>query len=212
MSVQGDAIDRILHGVRVMPVVVIDSADDAVPLANALLEGGLNAIEVTLRTEAAIEAVAAIRSDVPDMIVGTGTVLTPADLARSAKAGAVFAVSPGLTRTLATAAQEMVSTLPLLPGTASASEVMHGLEAGFTRLKFFPAEAAGGLPLLKSLGSPLPQAKFCPTGGISVKTAPDYLAQSNVFCVGGSWLTPKNIVAEGNWAEITRLAKEASAL
>lgn len=212
MSAQAEAIDRVLEGVRVMPVVVIENAKDAVPLANALLDGGLNAIEVTLRTEAAIEAVSAIRSDVPDMVVGTGTVLSPSDLSRSAKAGAVFAVSPGLTPALITAAQEMVGSVPLLPGTATASEVMIALEAGLTRLKFFPAEAAGGLPMIKSLGSPLPRARFCPTGGISLKTAPDYLAQKNVFCVGGSWLTPKDVVAAGNWSEITRLAKEASSL
>lgn len=212
MSAQSEAIDKVLSGVRVMPVVVIDDADKAVPLAKALLEGGISAIEITLRTPAALDAVKAIRAEVPDMIAGTGTVLTPKDLERSKDAGAVFAVSPGLTPALGTAAAEMAASMPLLPGTATASEVMCALAFGFERLKLFPAEAVGGLALIKSLASPLPTAKFCPTGGITEKTAPDYLAQSNIFCVGGSWLTPKAAIADGDWDEITRIAKAAAAL
>lgn len=211
-TTQASRIDSLLAGVRVMPVVVIEEASDAVPLARALLSGGLKAIEVTLRTPAALDAVAAITADVPDMIVGTGTVLTSSDLQKSAKAGASFAVSPGLTNSLATAAKERMETLPLLPGTATASEVMIALDHGFERLKFFPAAAAGGLSLLNSLASPLPQARFCPTGGITIQTAADYLSSPNIFCVGGSWLTPPSLLNAKAWDEVEALARQASAL
>jgi 2-dehydro-3-deoxyphosphogluconate aldolase / (4S)-4-hydroxy-2-oxoglutarate aldolase len=212
MSNQAAAIDHLLGSTRVMPVVVIDDAEKAVPLAEALLEGGISAIEITLRTDAALDAVRRIKGSLPDMVVGTGTVLSPTHLKQSLDAGAVFAVSPGLTPRLAEAAITLIDDIPLLPGTAGASDVMAAMEFGFERLKFFPAEAAGGLPMIKSLASPLQAAKFCPTGGISEKTAPDYLAQANVFCVGGSWLTPKAAIADGDWAEITRIAKAATAI
>jgi 2-dehydro-3-deoxyphosphogluconate aldolase/(4S)-4-hydroxy-2-oxoglutarate aldolase len=211
MSQQAESIDRLLDGVRVMPVVTIEDAEHAVPLADALLEGGIRAIEVTLRTEAALAAVERIARTRPDMTVGTGTILTPDDLGRSEDAGAAFAVSPGLTPLLAKAASVCLDRLPLLPGTATASEVLIAMEYGFTRLKFFPAEAAGGRPMLKSIGAPIPQVRFCPTGGVTPETLADYLALPNVFCVGGSWLTPAAAMAEGRWDEITRLAKAAAA-
>lgn len=212
MSLQADAIDRILSGVRVMPVVVIEKTAHAAPLARALMDGGIKGIEVTLRTPVALEAVKTILAEVPEMTVGTGTVLSPNDFDASAEAGAAFAVSPGLTDELARSAASLFSQMPLLPGTATASEVMKALDHGFERLKLFPAEAVGGLNLIKSLASPLPRAKFCPTGGITEKTAPDYLAQANIFCVGGSWLTPKALMEEGDWGEITRRAKIAAVL
>lgn len=212
MTTQAEAIDSLLTDVRVMPVVLIDRVEDAVPLANALIAGGICAIEITLRTEAALGAIEAVAKDVPDMILGVGTVTTPADLDRSANAGAVFAVSPGLTPALTEAAAAKVETLPLLPGTATASEVMTAMAAGFSRLKCFPAEAVGGRGLLKSLSSPLSGAKFCPTGGLTPAIAPDYLGMPNVFCIGGSWLTPKDAIADGDWARITAIAKEAAAL
>lgn len=212
MTTQGQAIDKALANVRVMPVVVIDDADHAIPLTDALLEGGIKAMEVTLRTPAAMDAVTAIAKQRPEMTVGTGTVLTPDDLGRSRDAGATFAVSPGLTDFLAKSAQLYFEECPLLPGTASASDVMAAMEHGFSRLKFFPAEAAGGIPMIKSIGGPLPQVKFCPTGGIKPATAPDYLALSNVFCCGGSWLTPAAMMKDGDWAGLTAIAKEAAAL
>lgn len=212
MTVQADRIDTLLAGVRIMPVVVIEDVAHAVPMASALFKGGLRAIEITLRTPVAIDAVKAIREQVPDMIVGTGTILSPADLHRSAEAGAVFAVSPGLTDPVANAAMDMVEDMPLLPGTATASEVMCALDHGFERLKFFPAEAAGGIPLLKSLGSPLPKARFCPTGGITEQTATDYLSLANVFCVGGSWLTPRTAIMAENWSDIEGRAGKAATL
>ncbi|MBB4657944.1 bifunctional 4-hydroxy-2-oxoglutarate aldolase/2-dehydro-3-deoxy-phosphogluconate aldolase [Parvularcula dongshanensis] len=204
---QASRIDELLSGTRVMPVVVIERAEDALPLADALLEGGVTAIEMTLRTEAALPAAEAIAKARPDMVVGTGTVLTPGDLRRSEEAGARFAVSPGLTETLADEAAKRFESCPLLPGTATASEVMFAMERGFTRLKFFPAETSGGAPAVKALGGPLPQVRFCPTGGVSPDNAASYLKLPNVFCVGGSWLVPKG----GDWAEVTRLARESTA-
>ena len=204
---QAERIDALLKGVRVMPVVVIEDAAHAVPMMEALLEGGVTAAEVTLRTDAALAAVEAIAKALPEVTIGTGTVLTEGDLQRSEEAGARFAVSPGLTPTLAEAAAKRLATCPLLPGTATASEVMAAMEMGFTRLKFFPAENVGGAPALKGLGGPLPQAKFCPTGGIGADDAQRYLDLPNTFCVGGSWVTPKAAMKSGDWAEITRLAK-----
>ncbi|WOI52886.1 bifunctional 4-hydroxy-2-oxoglutarate aldolase/2-dehydro-3-deoxy-phosphogluconate aldolase [Parvularcula sp. LCG005] len=209
---QATAIDRVLAGVRVMPVVVIHDADHALPLADALLEGGIKAMEVTLRTDAAIDAVARIAKDRPEMTIGTGTIISPDDLARSMDAGAVFGVSPGLTDMLAKAAALHFDDCPLLPGTATASDVMRALEYGFERLKFFPAEAAGGVPMLKSLGGPLLAPKFCPTGGLTPENAGKYLSLSNVFCAGGSWLTPADKMKAGDWAGITAIAKDAAAL
>lgn len=201
---------QVLEQAGVVPVLVIENAKDALPLAQALVEGGLNVLEITLRTEAALAAVEEIAKHLPDAHVGTGTVLTAADVQRSVDAGATFMVSPGATEALLDAADN--SAVPLLPGAANPSEVMRLLERGYHYQKFFPAEAAGGVPMLKSIGGPLPQVKFCPTGGVSPSNAASYLALPNVVCVGGSWMAASKLVVEKNWAEITRLAKEASAL
>ncbi|WP_030909085.1 bifunctional 4-hydroxy-2-oxoglutarate aldolase/2-dehydro-3-deoxy-phosphogluconate aldolase [Streptosporangium amethystogenes] len=194
----------------VIPVVVIDDPETAVPLARALVAGGLPAIEVTLRTAAALDAIARIAAEVPEAVVGAGTVRTPADVAASVAAGSAFLVSPGTTPKLLDALE--VGGVPFLPGAATASEVMALAERGVTEMKFFPAEAAGGLPYLKALGGPLPQIRFCPTGGIRLATAPDYLALPNVGCVGGTWLTPADALATGDYPRIEKLAAEAAAL
>jgi 2-dehydro-3-deoxyphosphogluconate aldolase / (4S)-4-hydroxy-2-oxoglutarate aldolase len=188
----------------VLPVMVIPTIDQALPLADALIKGGITALEITLRTDCALEAIALIARERPDAVVGAGTVLTPQDAEKAAKAGAKFAVSPGLTETLA-----KQDALPLLPGVGTPSEVMQAMEWGFSHLKFFPAVAAGGIPMLKGIGGPLPQVKFCPTGGIDRNNAQAFLDLDNVLCVGGSWVAPTKAMAEGNWAEITRLASEA---
>ena len=201
---------KVLEQAGVVPVLVIDNVKNALPLAQALVEGGLNVLEVTLRTDAALAAVEEIAKHLPDAHVGTGTVLNAADIQRSVDAGATFMVSPGATESLLDAAD--ATSVPLLPGAANPSEVMRLLERGYHYQKFFPAEAAGGVPMLKSIGGPLGQVKFCPTGGVSPSNAAEYLALSNVVCVGGSWMATSNLVAEGNWAEITRLSREASAL
>jgi 2-dehydro-3-deoxyphosphogluconate aldolase / (4S)-4-hydroxy-2-oxoglutarate aldolase len=191
----------------VLPVVTIADAATAVPLARALLAGGLSVIEVTLRTPAAAEAIARIAGEVEDVVVGAGTVLSAREMAAAEQAGAQFAVSPGFTPSLFAEA-----SLPLLPGVATASEVMAALEAGHALMKFFPAEAAGGVALLKALAGPLPQARFCPTGGITPANAPAYLRLANVICVGGSWLAPPDLVAAGDWLAVTHLAREATRL
>lgn len=193
----------------VVPVLVIDELAHAAPLAKALVAGGLPALEVTLRTPAALDAIRAM-AEVPGGVVGAGTLLTPADVKAAKAAGAKFGVSPGATDRLIAACED--EGLPLLPGAATASEIMALLERGYTVQKFFPAEQAGGAAYLKSIGSPIPQVKFCPTGGISLKIAPDYLSLKNILCVGGSWVAPKDAMARGDWAEITRLAAEAAAL
>ncbi|WP_329188362.1 bifunctional 4-hydroxy-2-oxoglutarate aldolase/2-dehydro-3-deoxy-phosphogluconate aldolase [Streptomyces sp. NBC_01428] len=194
----------------VVPVVVVADAADAVPLARALVAGGLPAIEVTLRTPAALDAIRAIAAEVPDAVVGAGTVLTPEHVAQSVAAGARFLVSPGWTDALLDAMKS--SGVPFLPGVSTTSEVVALLERGVREMKFFPAQAAGGTPYLKSLAGPLPQARFCPTGGIGPDTAPDYLALPNVGCVGGSWMLPSDAVAARDWPLVEQLAREASAL
>ena len=194
----------------VMPVVVVDDAENAVPLARALVAGGLPGIEVTLRTPAALSAIERVAAEVPEAVVGAGTVVNGEQADAAAKAGARFLVSPGCTPDLARALND--TGLPSLPGVATVSEAMALLELGLTELKFFPAEVSGGAKFLKSLSGPLPQLRFCPTGGITARSAPDYLALPNVGCVGGSWLTPSSLVAEGRWDEITRLSREAAAL
>ncbi|GAA3489752.1 bifunctional 4-hydroxy-2-oxoglutarate aldolase/2-dehydro-3-deoxy-phosphogluconate aldolase [Streptomyces cremeus] len=194
----------------VVPVVVLDDASDAVPLARALVAGGLPAIEVTLRTPAALDAIRAIADGVPDAVVGAGTVLSPAHVADSVAAGARFLVSPGWTDTLLEAMRG--SGLPFLPGVSTTSEVVALLERGVTEMKFFPAEAAGGVPYLKSLSAPLPRARFCPTGGISPASAPAYLALPNVGCVGGTWMLPADALRDGDWGRVEALAREAAAL
>ncbi|GGT66096.1 bifunctional 4-hydroxy-2-oxoglutarate aldolase/2-dehydro-3-deoxy-phosphogluconate aldolase [Actinomadura citrea] len=194
----------------VIPVVVLDDVEAAVPLARALVEGGLPVIEVTLRTPSAPAAIARIAAEVPDAVVGAGTVVRPEDAERSAAAGAKFLVSPGCTARLQAA---MVATgLPFLPGVATASEAIALLESGITAMKFFPAEAAGGAAYLKALGGPLPQIRFCPTGGIGLRNAAEYLALGNVGCVGGSWLTPADALRDGDWDRVAKLASEAAAL
>ncbi len=193
----------------VVPVLVIDDLAHAKKLAEALVAGGLPALEVTLRTPVALDAIRAM-AEVPGGRVGAGTLLTPADVKAAKGAGATFGVSPGVTQRLLDACAEY--DLPLLPGAATASEVMALLEMGYTVQKFFPAEQSGGAAFLKSLGSPIPQVKFCPTGGISLKNARDYLSLSNILCVGGSWVAPKDALARGDWGAITTLAAEAAAL
>lgn len=200
----------LLDVVPVMPVVVVERVEDAVPLARALVAGGLPAIELTLRTPVALEAIRAIATEVPEIVLGAGTITTPAQADAAVAAGARFLVSPGCTPTLVAA---MLATgVPFLPGTATVSEVLAVLEAGVTEMKFFPAEAAGGAPYLKSIASPVPTARFCPTGGITAATAASYLSLPNVGCVGGSWLTPADAVAAGDWGRITELAAAAAAL
>ncbi|GAA4141895.1 bifunctional 4-hydroxy-2-oxoglutarate aldolase/2-dehydro-3-deoxy-phosphogluconate aldolase [Actinomadura keratinilytica] len=194
----------------VVPVVVLDDPDAAVPLARALVAGGLPAIEVTLRTAAALAAIERIAAEVPDAVVGAGTVVRPEDAARAAEAGARFLVSPGCTDRLREAMTE--TGLAVLPGVSSASEAMALLEHGITAMKFFPAEAAGGAAYLKALGGPLPQVRFCPTGGVTTDNAPRYLALPNVGCVGGTWITPADAVRAGDWDRIEELAAKAAAL
>ncbi|MEU7030578.1 bifunctional 4-hydroxy-2-oxoglutarate aldolase/2-dehydro-3-deoxy-phosphogluconate aldolase [Streptomyces sp. NPDC046275] len=194
----------------VVPVVVIEDAADAVPLARALVAGGLPLIEVTLRTPAALDAIRAIGREVPEAVVGAGTVVSAAGVANAAGAGARFLVSPGWTGGLLDAMRG--SGLPFLPGVSTASEVVTLLEQGVTDMKFFPAQAAGGVPYLGSLAGPLPQARFCPTGGISLGTAPAYLSLPNVACVGGTWMLPADALAARDWARVEALAREAAAL
>lgn len=193
----------------VVPVLVIDDLAHARPLAEALVAGGLPALEVTLRTPCALDAIRAM-AEVPGGVVGAGTLLTPADVKAAKAAGATFGVSPGATDRLIAACQD--EGLPLLPGAATASEIMALLELGYSVQKFFPAEQAGGAAYLKAISAPIPQVSFCPTGGISLKIAPDYLGLKNILCVGGSWVAPKEAMARGDWAAITTLAREASAL
>ena len=194
----------------VIPVLVIEQLAHAVPLARALVAGGVRVLEVTLRTPVALDCIRAIAAEVPEAVVGAGTLRTPADADQVHAAGAQFAVSPGYSSRLAAACQERA--LPLLPGVASSSEIMQATEEGASFLKFFPAMAAGGTAMLKAWASVFGDVAFCPTGGITLATAPELLALPNVLCVGGSWLTPAAAVREGQWAVITRLAREASAL
>jgi len=194
----------------VIPVIVLQRLDDAVPLARALVAGGIRVLEVTLRTPAALAAIAAIADAVPDAIVGAGTVRSDADARAAHAAGARFAVSPGWSPRVAAASRTL--GLALLPGVATASEVMQAADDGFRFLKFFPAAAAGGTAMLKAWSSPFADVAFCPTGGIDATTAPDYLALANVAVVGGSWLTPADAIAAGDWPRIERLARDAAAL
>ncbi|ADJ44145.1 2-dehydro-3-deoxyphosphogluconate aldolase/4-hydroxy-2-oxoglutarate aldolase [Amycolatopsis mediterranei S699] len=189
----------------VMPVVVIDDADDAVPTARALLAGGIGVIELTLRTPAALSAIERVAAEVPDIVIGAGTVVSPDQAKQAADAGAKFLVTPGCTDAVVDACFE--SGLPFLPGASTVSEAMRLAERGLSALKFFPAEASGGVAYLKSMAGPLPSLKFCPTGGITVASAPSYLALPNVGCIGGSWLT-----ASLDPATIEKLAAEAAAL
>src|SRR5450830_1747017 len=200
----------IMRTSAVIPVIAIDDPDHAVPLAKALVAGGIRVLEVTLRTEHGLAAIRAIAEQVPDAIIGVGTLTSPEEFTAARDAGAVFGVSPGLTAALIAAAKS--SGLPLLPGVMTPSEVMAAREAGFRQLKLFPAVPAGGVGMLNAIAGPLADVTFCPTGGISQETAPQFLACKNVACVGGSWLTPKGAIEAGDWDKITALAKAASAL
>ena len=203
-------IAGILRVSPVIPVVVIDDEEDAVPLAEALVAGGVKVIEVTLRTDAALAAARAISANVHDIVVGIGTVTRAEDFAAAAEAGARFVVSPGITDELLQAAE--ASELNYLPGVMTPSEVMRAREAGLSDLKLFPAEAAGGVALVQALAGPFPDVTFCPTGGISADAARRYLEQPNVACVGGSWLTPRAAVDAQDWPAITALARQAASL
>ena len=204
-----DIIARICAAAPVIPVLTIDRVEDAQPLARALVAGGLPALEITLRTDAALEAIAAI-AEVEGAMPGVGTLLTALQVESAKASGATFGVSPGATPALISATKEF--DLPLLPGAATATEAMILLEQGFTFQKFFPAEAAGGASALGSLEGPLPQITFCPTGGITPQNAKTYLALPNTLCVGGSWIAPKALVAAGAWDEITQIARRAAVL
>ena len=200
---------EICSAAPVVPVIVINRVEDARPMAEALVAGGLPALEVTLRTPVALDAIKAM-AEVPGGIVGAGTVVTRSDVQAAKAAGATFAVSPGATDPLLDACE--AEDLPMLPGAATASEAMRLLDRGYDMLKFFPAEASGGAPALKGIGAPLPQISFCPTGGVSPANAATYLALPNVKCVGGSWVVPGDLVAAGDWDGITGLARAAAAL
>jgi len=201
---------EVMRAGPVIPVIIIDALADAVPLARALVAGGIRVLEVTLRTPVALAAIRAIADALPDALVGVGTITKPDDFAAAKAAGARFGVSPGLTPALIDAARG--SDLPLLPGVMTPSEVIAARAAGFTELKLFPAQQAGGIGMLKALGSPFGDVTFCPTGGVTFDNAPEFLALSNVACVGGSWVAPKEAVAAGDWSRITALARAASAL
>jgi 2-dehydro-3-deoxyphosphogluconate aldolase / (4S)-4-hydroxy-2-oxoglutarate aldolase len=201
---------EIMHASPVIPVIAIEKLEHAVPLAKALVAGGIRVLEVTLRTSHGLPAIRAIAQEVPDAILGVGTLTQPEELRAAREAGAVFGVSPGLTPRLIEASKS--SGLPLLPGVMTPSEVMLAREAGFRQLKLFPAMQAGGVGMLNAIAGPLPDVLFCPTGGVSQDNAPQFLACKNVACVGGSWLCPKELVEAGGWDQITALAKAASKL
>ena len=203
-------IEDILNAAPVIPVLVVEDIGSAVPLARALVAGGLTSLEVTLRTPVALDAIRAMAEAVPEAQVGVGTVLTGDDLDAAHDAGAVFAVAPGSSPALLRAASD--HPLPLLPGAATASEVMQLMEQGYLHQKFFPAAAAGGPKLLKSIGGPLPQVRFCPTGGIDANSARSWLELSNVACIGGSWVAPRSLIEQENWAQIEVLARAAKQL
>ena len=201
--------EQIMAAGPVVPVIVIDKLEQAVPLARALVAGGVWVLEVTLRTACAVEAIRTIAQDVPDAIVGAGTVLNPQQLADVVEAGAQFAISPGLTDELLKAATE--GSIPLIPGISTVSELMLGIRYGLREFKFFPAEANGGIRMLQAIGDPFSQVRFCPTGGITSNNYRDYLALKNVLCVGGSWLVPADALEKGDYARITELAKQTVA-
>jgi 2-dehydro-3-deoxyphosphogluconate aldolase/(4S)-4-hydroxy-2-oxoglutarate aldolase len=210
MSASQPGLHDLLARVPVVPVLAIDSVRTALPLAQALIAGGLTVLEITLRTRAALEIIRALDREFEHAVVGAGTVLTPAQYEDAVDAGARFVVSPGATAALLDVAE--ARSVPFLPGAATSSEVMRLLERGYGCLKFFPAEPSGGVAYLKALAAPLPDARFCPTGGIDAARAPSYLALPNVVCIGGSWVAPREAVAAGDWPAIARLARAAAAL
>ncbi len=200
--------DSLIDRVPVIPVVVIHDVAHAVPVAEALVEGGVPVIELTLRTPAALSCIEQIAAHVPDILVGAGTVTAPGQAKDAVSSGAQFLVSPGTTDALASAMQD--TGLPHLPGAATVSEVLRLLELGYSEIKLFPAEASGGVNFLKAIGAPVPEARFCPTGGITESNTGSYLSLPNVGCVGGSWLTPAEALRDGDWARITRLATDST--
>jgi 2-dehydro-3-deoxyphosphogluconate aldolase/(4S)-4-hydroxy-2-oxoglutarate aldolase len=201
---------EVMQDAPVIPVIVLNDVAHAVPMARALLAGGIRMLEITLRTPVALECMKAIAREVPEAVIGAGTVRSAANARAAADAGARFAVSPGYTREVGKACRDV--GLPLLPGVATSSEIMLAQEDGFTELKFFPAMQAGGTPLLKAWAGPFHDVKFCPTGGVSLENAPQLLALPNVIVVGGSWLTPGDLMAKGEWATITQMARDACSL
>jgi len=201
---------EVMRDAPVIPVIVLHDVKDAVPLARALVAGGIRMLEVTLRTREALECIEIIAKEVPDAVPGAGTIRSAADAQASALAGARFGVSPGYTRAVGKACHDL--GLPLLPGVATGSEIMMAQEDGFTELKFFPAVQAGGLAMLKAWQGPFGEVKFCPTGGVTAANAPEFLSLANVACVGGSWIVPTDAIAAGDWARIEALAREASQL
>ena len=209
MAVTLTALD-VMRDAPVIPVIVLHDVAHAVPLAEALVAGGIRMLEVTLRTPQALACIEAIARQVPQAVAGAGTVRSAADAAAAARAGARFAVSPGYTRAVGQACRD--AGLPLLPGVATGSEIMQAQEDGFTELKFFPAMQAGGPAMLKAWSGPFGDVRFCPTGGVSMANAAELLALPNVACVGGSWLTPADALARGDWAQVTELARQACQL
>jgi len=203
-------VDEVFALAPVIPVLAIARLEDAVPLCRALVDNGLRVLEITLRTACALDAIAAVARELPHACVGAGTVLSARDLQAVAEAGARFAISPGATDALFDAAKDVA--VPLIPGIATASELMRGLEHGWQRFKFFPAESSGGVPALKGFAGPFASVRFCPTGGIDAAKAPAYLALPNVACVGGSWMVPADALAAGDWSRIGDLAREAAVL
>jgi 2-dehydro-3-deoxyphosphogluconate aldolase/(4S)-4-hydroxy-2-oxoglutarate aldolase len=201
---------EIMNTGPVIPVIVVERVEEAVPLARALVDGGVRVLELTLRTPVALRAVETIANEVEGALIGVGTITRPHDFEAARKAGALFGVSPGLTPELVAASRD--GGLPLLPGVMTPSEVIAARAAGFTELKLFPAQQAGGVGMLKALAGPFPELNFCPTGGVTPASAPEFLALPNVACVGGSWLTPRDAVAAGDWARIRALAAETSRL
>ena len=201
---------EVMRDAPVIPVIVLNDVAHAVPLARALVAGGIRMLEVTLRTPQALACMEAIAREVPEAVAGAGTIRTVADAEASVRAGAKFGVSPGYTSAVGKACREL--GLPLLPGVATGSEIMTAQEDGYTELKFFPAVQAGGLPMLKAWQGPFGDVRFCPTGGINLANAPEFLALSNVACVGGSWIVPTDAIQAGDWARITQLARDATQL
>ncbi|CAM4298838.1 bifunctional 4-hydroxy-2-oxoglutarate aldolase/2-dehydro-3-deoxy-phosphogluconate aldolase [Vreelandella rituensis] len=201
-------LDSICLKAEVIPVITIERLEDAVPIGRALVEGGLNVLEITLRTDCALEAVKRLRDALPGASIGVGTVLTPAQYRQAEEAGADFVVTPGATQALYQYGVE--SPVPMLPGVATVSELMSGWQYGYRRFKFFPAESSGGARALKAFAAPLPEVRFCPTGGINMTNAEEYLALPNVMCVGGTWLTPKALIEAEDWAAIRDLARQAA--
>ena len=204
----GSSIREILVGHPVIPVVTIDDEDKIVPVGEALLEAGIGVIEITLRTDASLNAIARVSTSLPELVAGAGTVTNVQAITKAKDAGSRFLVTPGLTENLLKAIAE--SGLPCLPGISTAGDIMRGQEAGLDTFKFFPAEAAGGIAKLRALAAPFGDARFCPTGGISIDNMTTYLSLDCVFSVGGTWIAPTDLIAAGAWADITRLAKEAS--